>query len=89
METVVKTFGVVESGGHIATVDLPFTEGEKVAVVVWPSEAPVEPKLPRTPEERIDAFNEYIAGLAERHPNLPVLSDEAVSRDAIYEDRGL
>ena len=45
--------------------------------MVWPSEAPTQSKLPRTPEERGKAFNDYIAGLAKRHPNLPVLSDEA------------
>ena len=39
------------------------------------------------PEEWVRQFREWSQSHA--HDNLPVLSDEALSRESIYEDRGL
>ena len=40
-----------------------------------------------SPEEWMRRFKEWAESPA--HSNLPVLSDSAMSRDSIYEDRGL
>jgi len=41
--------------------------------------------IPEDPEEWIAEFRDWAAS----HSDLPVLSDEATSRETIYADRGL
>ncbi len=48
---------------------------------------PVRPSEELSPEEWMRRFKEWSESPA--HANLPVLSDYAVSRESIYEDRGL
>lgn len=40
---------------------------------------------PTTPEEKARVFREWAAS---HDPNTPLLSDDAISRETIYEDRG-
>jgi hypothetical protein len=48
---------------------------------------PVKPSEQLSPEEWMRRFKEWSESPA--HANLPVLSDYAMSRESIYEDRGL
>ncbi len=43
------------------------------------------PAKTQTPAERVAAFRAYVAS---RDPNTPVLSDEAISRESMYGERG-
>jgi hypothetical protein len=87
-----RTDGIVTDAGDIHATSLPFETGQRVELVVWPSRAH-EPNGIRSQEEiarRLASLDGMVAWLkATRPKNLPHLSDEAISRDAIYEDRGL
>jgi hypothetical protein len=50
-------------------------------------EAAARPAYELSPEEWMRRFKEWSESPA--HANLPVLSDYAISRESIYEDRGL
>ena len=48
---------------------------------------PSIPTIPQDSEEWTRSFNAWVH--SHDHDNLPILSDEAISREFIYRDRGL
>lgn len=76
---------VVEEGGRVTVTGVPFEPGREVSVRVEPREEWV----PASGAEVVADLDRLARGLKERHPDMPVLSDEAMSRESIYEDDGL
>ena len=91
-EPAFRTEGVIDSSGHIEANGLPFDIGQRVQLVVWAAgDASVEGSATQTSpgeiKRRRQAFDELLQWNREHLKNLPVLSDQAMSRESIYEDR--
>jgi hypothetical protein len=90
MSEVFKTDGIVTDEGSIHTANLPFEKGQKVELVVWSKSEPDELSTPEEISRRLAGLEELDRWFkANRPKDLPRLSDEAISRESIYEDRGL
>ena len=86
-----KTEGVVTEAGNIQANELPFEKGQRVELVVWPS---TNRNPHRSTKEdiaqRLAGLDQLDHWLDENLPkNLPMLPIEAMSRESIYEVRGL
>ncbi len=91
MNEAYRTEGIVTGPGSIRATDLPFEPGERVELVVWISPAQSSDRNPSVEEisrrlERLDEMSKWFA--ATRPKDLPQLSDSALSRETIYQDRG-
>ena len=87
-EPVFETEAVVDAEGHIEADGLPFKEGQKVRLIVWAAPES-DPHAASVVAERLKAYDEHLAWTKEHLRNLPVLSDEGMSRESIYEGREL
>lgn len=76
---------VVEEGGRVTLTGLPYEAGRTVR---FHFETPEEANA-RAAAETGDALDKLAEYLHEKYPKMPVLSDEALSRESIYEDCGI
>lgn len=82
METSVELQAVVGKGGRIVVEESPFEEGQRV-------DLHAELRLGsgrRTAADVVASLDELALWLKAQRPNAPLLSDEALSRESIYED---
>ena len=76
---------VVEEGGTVTVTGMPFETGREVDVRVEPRPERGE----QSAAEVVADLRAMARWLKERRPDMPVLSDEAMSRESICEDDGL
>lgn len=76
---------VVEEGGTVTVTGTPYEPGRKVDVSVRPREEWVQAPA----AEVVADLRAMARWLKEKYPDTPPLSDEAMSRESMYEDDGL
>lgn len=82
---------VVEDG-RVVLEGLPYADGCAVDIQVTPANAPspdLRPPSELSAEEWIERMHRVAREIHARHPDAPVLTDYEMSRESIYEDRGL
>ena len=81
---------VVEEGGRVTIIGVPYEVGRRVGVQVSLAHGTEDAQEPsELPAEKwIEAFHKSLGEIHARHPNTPVLTEDAMSRDSIYADQG-